>query len=159
MKTKLMILAMLVALLFGGVVLPADVAFAQKADAAGVAIPIKFSSAAGSFAGTFTLTKFAVQNGHLVGIGTLTGKVKNALGQVVGTVNRALTLPVAAISGTCQILHLELGPLDLTLLGLHVHLNKVVLNITAQQGGGLLGDLLCSIANLLHNHASLNALV
>jgi hypothetical protein len=53
---------------------------------------------------------------------------------------------------------LELGPLDLNLLGLIVHLNQVVLDIAAQQVGGLLGDLLCSVANLLNNNSSLNAL-
>jgi hypothetical protein len=46
---------------------------------------------------------------------------------------------------------LTLGPLDLNLLGLMVHLNQVVLNITAQPGpGNLLGNLLCSVANLLN---------
>jgi hypothetical protein len=51
---------------------------------------------------------------------------------------------------SCQILHLDLGPLDLTLLGLHVHLNEVVLDITAQSGpGNLLGNLLCAVAHLL----------
>ncbi|MEU4393228.1 hypothetical protein [Kribbella sp. NPDC023855] len=50
----------------------------------------------------------------------------------------------------CPILHLELGPLDLNLLGLHVHLNEVVLDITAIPGpGNLLGNLLCAIAGLL----------
>jgi hypothetical protein len=33
----------------------------------------------------------------------------------------------------CPILHLELGPLDLNLLGLRVQLNQVVLDITAIQ--------------------------
>ncbi|MEU4197786.1 hypothetical protein AB0E69_38225 [Kribbella sp. NPDC026611] len=51
---------------------------------------------------------------------------------------------------TCPILHLDLGPLDLNLLGLHVHLNEVVLNIEAIPGAGnLLGNLLCAIAGLL----------
>lgn len=50
----------------------------------------------------------------------------------------------------CPILHLELGPLDLDLLGLQVHLDRVVLDITAQPGpGNLLGNLLCAIAGLL----------
>jgi hypothetical protein len=35
---------------------------------------------------------------------------------------------------------------------LHVHLNEVVLDITAQQGpGNLLGNLLCAVAGLLDN--------
>ena len=51
---------------------------------------------------------------------------------------------------TCPILHLELGPLDLNLLGLRVQLNQVVLDITAIPGpGNLLGNLLCAIAGLL----------
>jgi hypothetical protein len=51
---------------------------------------------------------------------------------------------------TCPILHLDLGPLDLNLLGLHVHLNEVVLDVEAIPGAGnLLGNLLCAIAGLL----------
>ena len=50
---------------------------------------------------------------------------------------------------SCDILHLELGPLDLDLLGLVVHLDKIVLDIDAEPAGGLLGSLLCAIANLL----------
>ena len=43
-----------------------------------------------------------------------------------------------------------LGPLDLDLLGLQVHLDKVVLDITAVPGAGnLLGNLLCAVAGLL----------
>jgi len=62
-----------------------------------------------------------------------------------------VTLPVS-VSGSCPILSLTLGPLDLNLLGLMVHLNQVVLNITAQPGNGnLLGNLLCSVANLLNS--------
>ena len=53
-------------------------------------------------------------------------------------------------SGTCEVLHLELGPLDLNLLGLVVHLDRVVLDITAESGpGNLLGNLLCAVAGLL----------
>ena len=55
--------------------------------------------------------------------------------------------------------HLVLGPLDLNLLGLTVHLNQVVLNITAVPGAGnLLGNLLCAVANLL-NGSNLSAIL
>lgn len=51
----------------------------------------------------------------------------------------------------CPILRLELGPLDLNLLGLRVQLNQVILDITAVPGAGnLLGNLLCAIAGLLN---------
>jgi len=49
-------------------------------------------------------------------------------------------------TAVCPILDLVLGPLDLNLLGLMVHLNQVHLTITAVRGGGILGDLLCGLA-------------
>jgi hypothetical protein len=48
------------------------------------------------------------------------------------------------------VLNLVLGPIDLDLLGLVVHLDKVVLHITAVPGAGaLLGNLLCAVLSLL----------
>ena len=45
---------------------------------------------------------------------------------------------------------LVLAPLDLNLLGLKVHLDRVVLNIVAESGAGnLLGNLLCAVTGLL----------
>jgi hypothetical protein len=102
-----------------------------------------------NFAGTFSVQRFAVQNGQLVAIGPLTGTLTNTVTGVVQTVSQQIALPVTA-SGTCDILHLTLGPLDLDLLGLRVHLNQVVLDITAQAApGNLLGNLLCAVAHLL----------
>ena len=46
----------------------------------------------------------------------------------------------------CTILDLVLGPLDLNLLGLMIHLDVVHLTITADPNGGILGSLLCSLA-------------
>jgi hypothetical protein len=113
----------------------------------------------GTFSGLLTVTSFAVQNGQLVANGTLSGTLTDtATATVLGTVTKAVTLPVSA-SGSCRILHLTLGPLDLDLLGLQVHLDRVVLDITAQQGpGNLLGNLLCAIANLLNGSTSGTAL-
>jgi hypothetical protein len=56
----------------------------------------------------------------------------------------ALLPPVPA--GHCTVLDLTLGPLDLNLLGLMIHLNRVHLRITADPNGGLLGSLLCGLA-------------
>lgn len=52
----------------------------------------------------------------------------------------------AQVGEICTILDLTLGPLDLNLLGLMIHLDRVHLLITAQRGGGILGDLLCGLA-------------
>ena len=114
----------------------------------------------GTFQGTFTITRFAVQNGQIVAIGTLTGTLTDAAGNVIGTVTQTVTFPVTTGQHSCTILELTLGPLDLNLLGLMVHLDQVHLTITAQPGpGNLLGNLLCQIAGLLDNGASLNAIV
>jgi len=64
------------------------------------------------------------------------------------TAASAVNASAVTIDQTCNVLNLTLGPLDLNLLGLVVHLNTVVLNITANPAGGLLGQLLCSVANL-----------
>ena len=121
--------------------------------------PVRFESEFGSFRGFFEVTRFAVQDGQVVAIGTLTGTVRDAAGNIVGTVEQALTLPLlGGTRGTCQILDLELGSLDLNLLGLEIHLDKVVRNIKARRGGGLLGDLLCAIADLLEGGGALGRL-
>jgi hypothetical protein len=108
------------------------------------------------FVGEFDITRFAVQGGQLVAVGTLTGTLTNLVTGVTQTVTTPLALPVQA-DGTCEILTLVLGPLDLDLLGLQVHLDQVVLEIEAQPGpGNLLGNLLCAIAGLLDSNAGLN---
>src|SRR5439155_22364007 len=67
-----------------------------------------------------------------------------------GGSNVPVQTPTPFPANACPILHLELGPLDLNLLGLVVHLDRVVLDITAVPGSGnLLGNLLCAIAHLL----------
>lgn len=65
-----------------------------------------------------------------------------------------VTLPSSdsplAPNRTCAILDLSLGPLDLDLLGLVIHLDEVNLTIDAVSGpGNLLGNLLCAIVGLL----------
>jgi hypothetical protein len=64
------------------------------------------------------------------------------------------TVPIAAAvapgtqlaAAVCTVLDLTLGPIDLNLLGLMVHLDQVHLTITADPTKGLLGSLLCSLA-------------
>jgi hypothetical protein len=58
----------------------------------------------------------------------------------------ATPLGPAAPARICPVLDLTLGPLDLNLLGLMVHLDTVHLVITADSEGGILGSLFCSLA-------------
>lgn len=102
----------------------------------------------------------------------LTG-LTNVLNSALGSLTTTSATPTATqatpsvggtSAGACDILDLSLGPVDLTLLGLNVHLddcngNPVTVDITAVPGDGLLGDLLCSVDNLLTNgHASTRAI-
>ena len=123
-------------------------------------IPFEETSSGGSVVGTFDLERFAVQGGQLVAIGEVTAEVLNTAGEMIGTVtDLAVTLPVLDTNATCDILELTLGPLDLDLLGLQVHLDEVHLVIEAQPGpGNLLGNLLCAIAGLLDTNAGLNTI-
>jgi hypothetical protein len=119
--------------------------------AGGVTVPVAgTTSKGGKFIGTFNIKQFSVVNNQIVAIGTLTGTIQNAVGNVLGTVLKTISMIVNFNGASCDILHLELGPLDLDLLGLQVHLNKIVLDIDADPTGGLLGALLCAVANLLN---------
>jgi hypothetical protein len=121
------------------------------AQTGGVTVPVTgTASKGGKFVGSFRIREFRVANNQIVATGTLTGTIQNAVGNVIGTVLRTLALPVIIGQAECDILHLELGPLDLDLLGLEVHLDRVVLDIDADPTGGLLGALLCAVANLLN---------
>jgi len=133
----------------------------------GVTVPITgtFTDAAGGtgrFVGSFNLQRFALVNNQVVAVGTLTGTLTDSLGNVLGSILNTvrMILNQAATQATCEILHLELGPLDLNLLGLTVHLNQVVLDIAAQAGAGnLLGNLLCAVAHLLDQGGPLQGLI
>jgi len=78
----------------------------------------------------------------------------NVSGLFTDTAGNETLFDTALVGGTataaCDILNLVLGPLDLNILGLEVHLNQVILDIVAQPGpGNLLGNLLCAVAGLL----------
>ena len=118
---------------------------------AGVTVPVTgTTSRGGKFTGNFAIKEFRVVNDQIVAVGTLTGTIQNSVGNVIGTVLKTVQLLTTITGASCDILHLELGPLDLNLLGLEVHLNRIVLDIDADPTGGLLGALLCAVANLLN---------
>src|SRR4051812_34374090 len=85
----------------------------------------------------------------------LSGVVNGAL-RAIGSPTTAAAGGASVASGT-QILHLAVGPVDLNLLGLRVHLDDcnngpVTVDISAQPGAGnLLGNLIDGLANLLNN--------
>lgn len=123
--------------------------------------------------GYFTPTGLSKKNGDLRLRGLVSGVIHRGDG-TTRSFSAMRTLPVKSINGsvpgaartgtankaTCDILHLVLAPLDLDLLGLKVHLDKVVLDIVAQSGAGqLLGNLLCAVVGLLDNGGTLSQLL
>lgn len=125
-----------------------------------VSIPVAGTAiGGGTFSGVFTLTSFAVRGGQVVALGTVSGVLTDA-GGVVGSALTTVAVPTQVGTSTCDILHLDLGPIALDLLGLKVDLSRVVLDITAQTGAGnLLGNLLCAVAGLLDNPNGLSQLL
>jgi hypothetical protein len=134
----------------------------------GITVPVTGTATAldGStqaLAGTFAIQRFAQSQGQIVAVGTLVATLTSDTPGTARTVVTQLMMPLAdnatasaasasdvAPLAVCDILHLVLGPLDLDLLGLVVHLDTVVLDITAVSGpGNLLGNLLCAILGLL----------
>lgn len=156
--------ALFVAVLTFAVPAPANAAPSVQSTA--LTFPLSAVSASqGTFTGSLRIVSFGVENGALVASGLVTGTLVDENG-VVTSIARTVTMPVntgaAARSATpkthlaCEILHLELGPLDLDLLGLVVHLDQVVLDISAVPGAGnLLGNLLCAVTNLLNGTGTL----
>jgi hypothetical protein len=103
-----------------------------------------------------TVNAVSVQNGQLVATGTATATVGGQTVTVPFTVPLKIT---TAPTVGCPVLDLTLGPIDLDLLGLHLVTSPICLDIIAIPGGGLLGDLLCNVGNLLQSGISIEQIL
>jgi hypothetical protein len=139
-----------------------EVAAQVNSSGASLAVPIAGTGDGTTFAGTFNIQRFVRSGNQIFARGTLVGVLTDTATGSGRTVIRQLRLPLDTTSGgqvsndavsiaaICSVLHLDLGPLDLNLLGLLVHLDPVVLYIDAESGSGnLVGNLLCAVAGLL----------
>jgi hypothetical protein len=103
------------------------------------------STPKGRLAVKVDVTRFRTTKAGPVAEGVATATLRG-LGSQPTTVRKKVTLSQAR-GGRCTILTLTLDTLDLTLLGLNVHLDKVDLRVTGRRRGGVLGRLFCSLAN------------
>ncbi len=112
-------------------------------------------AAAGKVAVTFKIQRFVKTRHSLTALGTVLATFTPADGSAATTVSQPfraqVTTAARLFSGAssqriCNVLNLTLDKLSLNLLGLHVDLDKVVLNITANSRGGVLGSLFCALA-------------
>lgn len=125
------------------------------------------------FTGTYGIQRYVARANHVFAVGTLKGRLG---GRHVTRYNvmmpATLTGPSAgaarAAQASCTVLNLQLGPIDLNLLGLRVQLFggtnssnplPVSLLITAVPGSGnLLGNLLCNLTGALNQGGLLTQL-
>lgn len=94
------------------------------------------------------LTNPQIVNGVLRANGTVTGTLAGLpfTTQITNFALRMIPDDLTTPAVECSVLDLELAPIHLQLLGLHVDTSPICLEITATRGGGLLGDLLCGLA-------------
>jgi hypothetical protein len=176
-RVRLGLAAALVALMAGGTVAASAVA-APGGAAHGSSYSLHTIQVHGAakggkkFTGSYAIQHFTVRNNKVYAVGTLTGTLK---GRHVSRSNVQLPAKLVAPSstqtshkstrqaagGSCTILHLVLGPINLDLLGLNVTLGggtvtpgspatqPITLNITGDPNGGLLGSLLCGLDNAI----------
>ena len=136
-------------------------------------VPISGKSTKGNkqFSGTYTIERFVAKGNQIYSVGTVKGKLGSkkvtkenvrvpatvanasapAAGQAQASQVPPLPLPPLPAGNACSILSLDLGPINLNLLGLVVRTNQIQLRIDAVQGpGNLLGNLLCGITGILN---------
>jgi hypothetical protein len=144
----------------GAATLAPKTAHAQQTGGSGLAAAVTGTINDLPVTGTMTITDFADNAGQLVANGFV-----NLSGSDLGTVivpftDLAVSSPLTTQQqATCEILRLELDGLFLNLLGLEIDLAPVLLTIVANPAGGLLGQLLCAIANLLSGDGPLRQLI
>jgi hypothetical protein len=116
------------------------------------------SAPAGKVSIRYTIRKF-VRRGHgLVAYGRATARyIPGSAGGDASTASKPFravvkvrsygTRHLATAQTICPILTLDLQQLDLNLLGLMVHADRVFLTLKADSEGGALGKLLCGLAS------------
>jgi hypothetical protein len=131
----------ILALAFGA----APASASQRAPIASAPVAAAASPAAGRLDVDVRVTRFFQRAGRVRAQGVVTATLQGA-GATPTTVRQRVTLQVRP-GATCQILVLTLDQLNLVLLGVTVHLDRVELTVTGRRAGGVLGQLFCSLAN------------
>jgi len=158
MKVRTLSVTMLVALLGAlalALVTPHRVSAAPK-EKGKKHNPTKNIKAKGKFGdATINITRFSVNAAReVVAEGFVTHAKKGNIGTFSGaavTVEQSYSAKQEGDGDECPILRLVIEPIFLDLLGLVVETSRIVINITADPDGGLLGALLCGLANLLND--------
>jgi len=142
----------------------ATAGFAARSDKQGkdASLQLPVTSAAGTFTGTFSVNRFEVRDKGVVAIGVVRGSIAGTRSALVGEVAAPVTVgdPSArpAVSGaavaqqqaTCQVLHLEIGAINLNVQGLTVATQPISIDLSGDSAAPL-GNLVCTIQSTLNN--------
>lgn len=139
-RTKLSLLVALAAIAVGVLTIAPPVAAAPATGALTVPATCTDPATGDPVSCTLQLVGFTGQNGTVQAILLLTNNVTGQTQRIVAD----LVAGTQQQGGTCTILDLTIQPIDLDLLGLHLHTDTIHLKLTAQRGT-LLGNLLCGL--------------
>lgn len=151
-----------------GLAAPSD---KQAKDSSAGSLQLPVTSAAGNFSGTFTVNRFEVRNNAVVAVGVVRGSIPGAGSAFVGEVAAPVTVGTAsapaAASGaaaapqaaaTCQVLHLDIGAVNLNVQGLIVATQPISIDLSGDSAAPL-GNLVCTIESTLNNVVGLVGLL
>jgi hypothetical protein len=125
-------------------------------------LQLPLTSAAGTFTGTFSINRFEVRNNAVVAIGVVRGSIAGTgsalVGEVaapvtIGTASARAAVSAAAVSqqqATCQVLHLDIGAINLNIQGLMLATQPISIDLSGDSAAPL-GNLVCTIESTLNN--------
>ena len=170
----------LVALMTIGLIIPPTASKAEPPSPKALVLPLAGTGANGeTFSGTVAVQRFVQKDGHVYAIGIVSGSLSGPLGPIGTAVYLPAAFLVrvngqtarvedgrihpASLSApghgarlmlvqatTCGVLHLDLGAINLNLLGVVVTTTPVTIDINGDTGGPL-GALVCAVLATLNN--------
>jgi hypothetical protein len=135
-----------------------------------VSLQLPVTSAAGTFSGTFSINRFEVRNDAIVAVGVVRGAIAGTGSVVAGEVAAPVTVgtasggaaasnaAVAQPQATCQVLHLDIGAVNLNVQGIIVATQPISIDISGDSAAPL-GNLVCTIESTLNNVVGLVGLL
>jgi len=150
----------------------ADRSEKQGKDGSGpLQLPIAGSTTGGAFAGTLSVERFEARGDQVVAIGIVRGAVAGAgtalVGEVVlpvqvGPGSQGVAAPNGLVAqqqaATCQALHLDIGAVNLNVLGLVVATQPIAIDLSGDSSAPL-GNLVCTTLQTLNNVVGLVGLL
>ena len=142
----------------------ATAGFAAQSDKQGKggSLQLPVTSAAGAFTGTFSVDRFEVRDNAIVAVGIIRGSVAGTGSFLVGEVAAPVTVgaasaraaasnaAVAQQQATCQVLHLDIGAVNLNVQGLVLATQPIGIDLSGDSAAPL-GNLVCTIQSTLNN--------